>query len=139
MKRDPRLRDLSSEHHQALVLGRMLTEHAGPWQRADGDALHERFERELEPHFRIEEELLLPALRDAGCGALATRTADDHARVRALVAQAHGGDGAAAHALGALLVEHVRFEEREMFPACEQHLASDVLEAVARRTARRTS
>ena len=133
MKRDPRLRGLSSEHHQALVIARTLI--AGrDWTADDGARLSRRFELELEPHFRVEEEVLLPALRDAGAIALADRVVDDHAFLRAKVAEAAAGDGHAARSLGERLQEHVRFEERELFPACEELLASEVLDGVARRS-----
>lgn len=139
MKRDPRLAGLSSEHHRALVLARALTAHPGAWTAVDGAALGRRFEAELEPHFRVEDELLLPALRCAGnaAAALAERTAADHAFLRAQLAAARAGDGAAADAFAARLVEHVRFEEREVFPACEALVPGAVLDEVARRAPKR--
>src|SRR5699024_3719240 len=70
MYRDPRLRGLSSEHHQALVLAVTLKKAAKSGDAAMLDAaakeLAERFETELDPHFIVEEELLLPALRARG-------------------------------------------------------------------------
>ncbi len=124
MKRDERLRGLSVEHHHALVLARAL----------EGGAavpdLTARFATELEPHFRIEEEVLLPALAAAGGAALVARTLDDHGALRRLVRE-H------AAAFGRRLREHVRFEERELFPACEAQLDPTVLaEVAARRPAR---
>lgn len=129
MQRDPRLRKLSSDHHHALVLARRLTTLAGEPR----EVLALAFERELAPHFRIEEELLLPALHAAGLSNLAERTQADHDRLRALATAAGAGDASAVAAFAALLVEHVRFEERELFPACEAHLPADVLDAVERR------
>lgn len=136
MKRDARLRGLSSEHHQALVLARTTAADQDPWTEARGAALLRRFASELEPHFRVEEELLLPALRLAGERALADRTAEEHARLRALAAAAGAGEPAAARAFGELLQAHVRFEERDVFPACEARLPDDVLDAVARSATR---
>jgi hemerythrin-like domain-containing protein len=132
MRRDPRLRRLSSEHHQALVLARSLTDHGPGWTVADGAALARRFAAELEPHFRAEEELVLPAIRAAE-PELADRTEADHAFLRAAVAAAARGDGDAARALGERLVDHVRFEERILFPAAERLLTADQLDEVARR------
>lgn len=130
MQRDARLHGLSSDHHQALVLARRL-EQARAWTREDGARLSERFDAELEPHFRVEEELLVPALRDAGLAGLAERTLEDHAFLRASVAAARDGDGEAARAFAERLREHVRFEERELFVACERSLPPSVLDAVA--------
>lgn len=133
MKRDARLRGLSSEHHAALVLARWLSGREAGWTHADGMELGRRFDAELEPHFGVEDALLLPALRQAGASELAERTARDHARLRALVAAARVGDRLAAGAFGRDLGEHVRFEERELFPACEQLLSDAVLDEVGRR------
>jgi len=132
MKRDVRLRGLSSEHHQALVLARSvegLCEAWSPGARAD---LSSRFAGELEPHFQVEERLLLPALRDAGQAALAERTARDHEFLRAKASEAIAGDDKAARAFAERLRQHVRFEEQELFPACEALLPGSVLDEVAR-------
>ncbi|MCY1058707.1 hemerythrin domain-containing protein [Nannocystis sp. SCPEA4] len=135
MKRDPRLRGLSSEHHHALVLARTVTAliDAG---RADDAADHlvDRFERELEPHFRVEEALLLPALRGVGEVALVERTEADHASLRALALAARGGRRDGLVAFAERLTDHVRFEERELFPCCEARLPAAVLDAVGQRS-----
>lgn len=128
MKRDRRLHGLSSDHHHALLLTRELAQHQGPWAPANAAALLQRFEQELEPHFRVEEELMLPALRAAGEVALVERTLEDHAALRALVRE-----GASAQRFGERLHDHVRFEEAELFPACEARLSSELLDAVALR------
>ena len=133
MKRDVRLRGLSSEHHNALVLARSVVEREGSWTKDDGAMLGRRFDAELEPHFRVEDELLLPALRRAGASSLAERTAVDHAFLRSHVEAARAGDGGAARAFAERLGDHVRFEERELFPACEQLLPGEALDEVARR------
>ncbi|MBX3184562.1 MAG: hemerythrin domain-containing protein [Polyangiaceae bacterium] len=136
MKRDPRLRDLSSDHHQALVLARHVSREP-EWSAALGEALAARFEQELEPHFHIEEELLLPALRSAGEAELALRTQREHDTLRSLVRQAAEGSAVAARDFAELLTLHVRFEERQLFPTCETALNDAELDAVATRTAER--
>src|SRR5690625_5561136 len=88
MYRDPRLRGLSSDHHQALVLAVMLKKAAKSGNeatlKAAAQELAERFERELDPHFIVEEEVLLPALRARGASEydLIERTEVDHAWLR---------------------------------------------------------
>ncbi len=129
MKRDRRLHGLSSEHHDALVLARSLKRHEGPWTEVHGAKLGQRFDTELEPHFRVEEEVLLVALREAGQDALVERTLQEHRELRALAQSARSGNGDAALEFGLRLHDHVRFEERELFPACEL-LSDDVLEEV---------
>lgn len=133
MKRDARLRRLSTEHHHALVLARELSRHA---TAGTSDApvvrdLRARFERELQPHFRVEEQLLLPALRALGEDALAARVEADHSALRAHLAAAERGEPGHLASFAERLTEHVRFEERELFPSCEARLPGAVLDAVA--------
>ena len=124
-KRDARLRELSSEHHAALVWARRLR------RGLDRLPMAARFVRELEPHFAIEETILAPALRACGEHALVDRLLAEHATLRRLAAEdAHEAFGNALH-------EHVRFEERELFLRCEAVLSGDVLDAVSRASAAR--
>ena len=75
----------------------------------------------------------MPALERAGAEELVERTAEDHALLRGHLVAARAGDGRAALAFAMRLSDHVRFEERELFPACEELLPSEVLDEVARR------
>src|SRR6187551_2355246 len=64
MKRSPELRDLSEQHHYGLVEARRLR------RAAQGEVPVEEavslflaaWHDEIQPHFRIEEEVLLPGL-----------------------------------------------------------------------------
>lgn len=133
MQRDARLRGLSSDHHQALVLARRLSRAEEGVSPASAEAVRARFERELEPHFRVEEDVLLPALEAAGAHELAERTLADHVAIRQAVLALGGDDAERAKTLGARLADHVRFEERELFPACERLIPAAALEEVLRR------
>lgn len=130
MKRDPRLRGLSSEHHHALVLARALLAAAESGKCMED--LSRRFQGELEPHFQVEERWLLSGLEAAGERDLVARTLEDHTFLRATVQAAQRGDPAAMRAFAERLQEHVRFEERTLFPACEALLPGDLLEAMVR-------
>lgn len=127
MKRSPGLRALSSEHHTALVLARRALavsrdEVAETWRD-----LVRRFDRELEPHFRLEEEQLLPALAQAGEKVLVQRTLDEHTQLRGLIYhQPHNADSLQAFA--ELLQSHVRFEERELFVTAQERLPEFIVE-----------
>jgi hypothetical protein len=139
MRRDPRLRPLSTDHHHALVLARDA-------QRASvaqdprllasvAERVREVFARELEPHFVIEEELLLPALEAIGEHALVARVREDHAALR-LAQDAEGLDTAQRLAAFATRLDaHVRFEERELFEVAQAKLGAAVLDAVEARGA----
>ncbi len=135
MKRHPFLQPLSDDHHAALVLARRIRLAAREHPETGAltttwEELRKSFARELEPHFRVEEERLFPQLEAAGAPALAERARADHARLRELV---HGEpDPAVAAQFGEILHRHVRFEERELFPCAERVLPLPVLEAAGR-------
>jgi hypothetical protein len=133
MKRDPAFHALSTDHHHALVLARRVGE-----QRAAGAAgaelaalLAEPWRNAIEPHFIVEEELLLPPLAAAGETELVERTRREHAELRGLASAACAGDADAAGRFAAALEAHVRFEERELFAACEHRLDRATLERLA--------
>lgn len=111
MKRHPFLKPLSREHHHALVLARRATR--GDLTAAD---VRRAFYEELALHFAFEEEQLLPALRAAGAADLVHRAEREHDQIRAAIAAED------VVTFGRLLTEHVRFEERELFPAFEAQL-----------------
>ncbi len=78
-----------------------------------------RFHAELEPHFRLEEDRLLPALRRAGETPLVARTLSEHADLRRLIADNQTGNLAQ---FADLLTAHIRFEEKELFQRAQQLL-----------------
>ena len=85
------------------------------------------FESDGSAHFRMEEEVLLPAWLAADPQAdrmLAERVAAEHLEIRIRAVRLR--DAAATvddlRALGDLLEAHVRFEERELFPLIESGL-----------------
>ena len=126
MKRSAALAALSRDHHHALEAARRL-HRAGA---GDLDAVVAHLQAFWHPrgrrHFEIEERLILPALpqADADWREATARVRDEHARIRAAV-DALGGGGApleAAHGLGQLLRDHVRFEERHLFGLLEGRL-----------------
>lgn len=132
MKRHPSLQPLSDDHHRALVLARRLRRDptgmdAGALTRLAREVRRE-FAAELEPHFRVEERWLLPALEDQGAARLAAQTREDHTRLRALVDGPWSED--TAQELGTLLEKHVRFEERVLFPEAEAVLSDAELASV---------
>ena len=132
MKRHPSLQPLSDDHHRALVLARRLRRDSGGLDAAGLAALEREvrreFEGQLEPHFRIEESWLLPALERKAETLLVEQTLQDHSRVGTLVRGRWSGE--TARELGELLERHVRFEERVLFPRAEALLSESELAAV---------
>jgi hemerythrin-like domain-containing protein len=132
MKRHPSLQPLSDDHHAALVLARRLRRLALETAPSDVESLagevRETFGAELEPHFRVEEEWLFPALAQRGAPELVERAEEDHVRLRSLVGGAW--KPGTAREIGVLLEKHVRFEERVLFPKAESLLSEEGLAAV---------
>jgi hemerythrin-like domain-containing protein len=138
MKRHPALHPLSHDHHQALFVA----------QRLRRDAPAEAVPRFLEfwtehgrRHFQIEEEILFPAWAEAASGyeeEMVVRALRDHHAIRAAARRLAGGadDPGELRELGERLDAHVRFEEREMFPAIESSLHREALAALAEEIAR---
>jgi hemerythrin-like domain-containing protein len=134
LKRAPELTDLSRDHHLALVLARRCERAAA--DSGDDAQLTEAWEDvkaafsvELEPHFCVEEQLLLPSLTSAGETALVERTQREHARLRDLVRLE--AEREVLREFGTLLRAHVRFEEQALFPCAERVSSPENLAAVA--------
>lgn len=130
MQRIEPLRRLSSEHHSGLVIARRareLARQAPDAREAAWADLRQRFADELEPHFKLEERGLLPALQAAGEGMLAERTLAEHLRMRAMI-DAGGPENLAA--FGEALAAHIRFEEQELFETAQRVLSAEALERI---------
>ena len=123
MKRSEALAGLSREHHGALSLAlrtrRAALEADSQVMTATRERVRTAFRSELLPHFEEEERRLLPALARAGQSDLVARTLAEHAALAEIVASLSGGGAPALLAFADLLSRHVRFEERELFPALE--------------------
>jgi hemerythrin-like domain-containing protein len=139
LKRSRELKPLSSEHHQALLVAFQLknglaghSESAGAPKDLPGlAALARRFEGAVFlAHTRAEEEVLGRHLAEADL----RRLRAEHAElVRLLDVSRQGRPGDQRQALAAfadLLERHVRWEERELFPAFEAALDEATLASV---------
>jgi hypothetical protein len=87
MKRHPALAPLSRDHHHALVLARRLRRADEQDAAGAARAFLEHWMVEERRHFRLEEEVLLPALAayDDPDHPAVIRTLLDHVRIRAEV------------------------------------------------------
>lgn len=136
MKRDPALISLSRDHHQALFVAQKLRRASVETAADARAALAAYWEGHGRAHFRSEEEVLLPAY--AGYGdpydALVARALCDHVAIRQRIGALDRDSPttiAALHELGRLISDHVRLEERELFPLIESALPAQQLAAVA--------
>lgn len=134
MKRIDQLQQLSREHHQALVLANRCNKVAAT---ADFDACHGQWQQvralflnELMPP-RIEEQCLIAPLQRLNNTQLRDRLLHEHGLLQACVFEAVEPETPALvkrlRHFGKLLADHVRFEERLLFPYLEQQLSTEEL------------
>ncbi len=123
MKRSPLLQPLSREHHTALSLAKACERAAVSGDTGQVETACQRasklFLDELERHFQLEETTLLPLLKTEEAENLVRRTQADHGQLRALQHDLRLNDRDTLTAFAKILAEHVRFEERALFPALE--------------------
>jgi quercetin dioxygenase-like cupin family protein len=142
VRRHPALAPLSRDHHRALVEARAARLAAGgdaDGRLEAGRRFADFFAAHAVPHFRSEEEDLFPLLAADGDGEPPeplVRALLDHVRLHALARAIRAGVGrgdVAGDALGAagtLLDEHVRLEERVLFPLIEEQAGEEGLAAL---------
>ena len=129
MKRAEALQPLSRDHLKALQAAKALRE------AADADAARAEFlefwDGHGAHHFRVEEEVLLPWwARYAPVDRPAiSRMLEEHLEIRRQALRLAAGEASLAElrSLGDLLHDHVRFEERQLFPAIEGSLGEEHL------------
>lgn len=134
-KRDPALIPLSHDHHHALVIAMLLRRATNDTAPGTRQAFLDFWRYECSEHFRIEEQILFPAYaQNAGDDdPMLRRAHDDHEAIRRMadeLAATESTTGARLEELGDTLSAHVRFEERELFPAIEQELSAERLARV---------
>jgi hemerythrin-like domain-containing protein len=124
MKRAEALRPLSREHLVALLAARKLRE-AGDLEEATR-AFLDFWHGDGRRHFRVEEEVLLPtwAMHAEVDEGGVQRMLAEHLEIRREALRLEAGDASLEQAreLGRLLHDHVRFEERRLFPIVEETL-----------------
>lgn len=133
MKRTEALIPLSHEHHQALFIAHELRRAEDANDKALEAFRHFWTEHGL-PHFRVEEEILMPMWRLLGSpdDEAMARVAREHLEIRTLALELTAGEPSVERmgAMGELLHDHVRYEERELFAAIEDDLDAEALARV---------
>jgi hemerythrin-like domain-containing protein len=129
-KRAEALQPLSRDHLKALLTAKALKEATDP------EDVRRRFLDFWHPdgghHFRVEEEVLLPwwaRYAEPDRPAIA-RMLEEHLEIRRQALRLADAEATLddLHRLGHLLHDHVRFEERHLFPLIEESLTPEQLE-----------
>lgn len=150
MWRHPALRDLSRDHHGALIQAQALRKGTQDGAAVRPEALVE-FARgliefcdaDLFPHLREEDEVLLPFFERAGRGVedgeVRLRILEDHAWLRRSLdslrsVQKPEYAGSLLAEIGRRLHDHTRFEEDRWFPRLQELLSEDEFRAIGDRS-----
>lgn len=130
MKRHPSLQPLSRDHNVALVLARHLEQEPNPGRLREFLRV---WEDEMNDHFFEEERVLLQHASPEH----SARLMNEHGAIRQYAAAARRDmlDGSDIARLGGLIHDHVRWEERQLFPAIEASASDEDLAAIAHETA----
>lgn len=130
MKRDKNLQALSRDHHHGLLLG---------WKIRQGlkrnvsaaliaDYIQYFSEAALFPHFAEEELQILTFLNNDND--LKLKTLEDHSQIATMIKSLNGVDTDDFLRIASRLDEHIRFEERVLFPYLQEVLSADQLDAI---------
>jgi len=135
MKRHPSLKKLSSDHHHGLVYSKELILAKGK-ARTDAEVIFETFSHffngELRDHFAEEENYLIPYFKK---NPLIERMQTEHKNMKtAFEVLKKGIDlSEGLSALGKMLYDHIRFEEKELFPMIEKTLSASALDEIGKK------
>jgi Hemerythrin HHE cation binding domain len=137
MKRNAALAPLSRDHHQVLVVAQRLSRAKAQTAAEARRAFVRYWLAHGRRHFRLEEEVLLPAYAAHGDPhhPVVLRVLGDHVAIRQhadTLARAGELPLDSIHEVAARLAAHVRLEERELFPMIERAMPPTDLLAVAR-------
>ncbi len=135
MRRDASLVPLSHQHHNALAFCVLWARawKADPTEstvRRWAQKAVDRYEIELRNHFEIEEQVLFPRVAELP---LVARLIAEHRKLERLVDLLRvSPDAATLDAFTALLRQHVRKEENELFQEAQQRLPRSILDEIGR-------
>jgi hemerythrin-like domain-containing protein len=134
MKRNENLQPLSRQHHNGLLASLLLQKGVnkqGPLLIMKDFVMY-FFEMDLNEHFRLEEEFLIPIMSsNILLKSAADKILADHAALRSLrdkIVEAPSYKDITA--FSTLLEQHIRYEERVAFNEAEQLLTEDQLQSI---------
>lgn len=136
IKRHQGIAPLSRHHHHALIMALKISKLSAEPNEDEvaslKNELKQFWETESQEHFREEEEILLPAY--AKYASIRQPEIIDmlleHVEIRSLVSQINDETAEVVpliRRLGVMLEQHVRKEERVIFPMIESALPEEVL------------
>ncbi len=139
MKRHEALAPLSREHHSTLMLAQLLKKHAPVYKGLPRNATDkaayalQQFETIIKKHFQLEETILEKA-KDAHADIkmLAKEIVQEHQQLTGLFLSLSAATGMeeTMDELANALENHIRKEERVLFPLLQQHCSEELLQQI---------
>lgn len=141
MKRHSALVPLSREHHETLILARLLQKGAPEYKGLPTDSAgkaeyaNDHYKKELIQHFR-KEESILPLIKGLNpeIDIMIQDIFSEHQQLHQYFQTMYEQDDLADHLdrLGQTLEVHVRKEERQFFPLIQNHCGEETLKIIER-------
>ena len=132
IKRHKALQPLSREHHQGLILAQILKKGAPQYKGMPATIEGKKeyalllYNSELIGHFKNEEEILFPLVKgkNSEVNKLTEEIINEHRQIKQLIIEVQSTNELERKLdeLGRLLENHIRKEERELFPEIEKIL-----------------
>jgi hemerythrin-like domain-containing protein len=134
MKRHDSIAALSRDHHFGLLFCWKIRQGIKKQVSAERMQSYTKYfwDHHLQPHFEEEETLLFPLLQDS----LVEQALSEHRHIRQLASRSSTAPSVSTEQFNELadtLDNHIRFEERTLFPYMEKTLPADKLAELGRR------
>lgn len=139
MQRDEAIAPLSRDHHGTLLLARLLKKNAPVYRHMPDNIADkakyaiQQFEVKIKKHFE-QEEMMLEMAKDCNpdINTLAAEIKMEHRELAALFELLDTTSDLAQtlDTLGTILENHIRKEERVLFPLLQQYCSQDLLQDI---------
>jgi hemerythrin-like domain-containing protein len=129
IKRSPQLTPLSRDHHEGLLFAWKIRQ--GIKNETSLETINDYakwfWSNHLDEHFREEEEILAPHMDG---NEMVNRMFQEHRTIKSMI---DGGlaDADAVEKLAAMISDHIRFEERELFGFAEKTIPTEELNQIS--------
>lgn len=131
IKRSPQLTPLSKEHHDGLLFSWKIKQGLknGTDARLIAEYVQWFWTNHLQEHFREEEQILAPLLPEDN--ELLKQMFEEHEEIEAMIhINENIPDATLLDKLADAIHDHIRFEERELFPYAEKAIPEEKLNEV---------
>lgn len=137
MKRHESLITLSHDHHEGLIIAQLLRKDVPDYEgmptsvQGKVEHLQKYYQNDLSVHFFKEEDVLFPAVTGLSdeIAQLVQELISQHQQIKSAIALVFRQEASAdsLHELGLLLRDHIRKEERQLFPQIQEMATEELL------------